>query len=449
MRLSGYFLALLLSAAAFFSQAAPWVKADDRYLRSSLKILADGGYLQTPINTYPLMWQPLLSDLANINTTTMNDSQLFAYLRVLSAANFAKQSAVKAFSLAASSDAVSANGFGQSYHYDEELKLASELTGENWALGISKTFATANHYVNDYTTDSSWQGSYAAFTAGNWVLSVAQQQLWWGPGYASSLSFSHSGKPVKALQLSRLNSTLPLFEKLQSLGSVNVQLMLAEQPGSALLRHARVVGARINIKPLSGFEFAVSASQLHTVNSVLPVTDEQNRNISYHLPDSRITSVSIDSRYSISANLAAYAELNHNNAALGWLMGTEYLIANSEVQALLVAEYSEMADDLQQWQSLQHDSPFGQAANRGLLGLELHYRNGSSFYTNLRQQSFSQHTALVADISLNKQSKLAAGYQTEFFDGLLTIDGELSRDAWRSGNVNFSQSIGMRWERRW
>lgn len=449
MRLFGYFLAFLLSAGSFVSQAAPWIKADDRYLRSSLKILADGGYLRTSINTYPLMWQPVLNDLANISTATLNDSQLFAYLRVLSAANFAKQSGIKTLSIAASSDDIGSEGFGQSFHYGGEVNIASELKGQNWAVGISKTFATDDHYANQFSTNSSWQGSYAAYTAGNWVLSVAQQQLWWGPGYASSLSFNHSGKPVKALQFSRLNSTLPLFAALEPLGSVNIQLLLAEQPGTALLRHASVVGARINIKPMHRFEFAVSASQLHTVNSVVPVTDALNSNISYRLPDSRITSVSIDSRYSISTNLAAYAELIHNNAALGWLAGTEYLIANSTVQALLVAEYSEMADDLQQWQSLQHDSPLGQAANRWLLGLELHYRNGSSFYTNLRQQSFSQYTALVADIPLNKQTKLAAGYQTALFHGLLTIDGELSRDAWRTGTVNFSQSIGMRWERRW
>ncbi|WP_290610963.1 capsule assembly Wzi family protein [Arsukibacterium sp. UBA3155] len=447
MRLSGYFLAVCFSSVALFSQAAPWVDTDDRYLRSSLKILADGGYLHSPINTYPLMWQPLLSDLANINTASMNDSQLFAYLRVVSAADFARQPTVKSFSVATSSDAIDSNGFGRHYQHKAEVNISTEFIGKNWAVGISKQFAADNHYDNGYQANSNWDGSYAAYTVGNWVLSAAQQQLWWGPGYDSSANFSNNGRPLKALQLSRLNSSEPLLTILEPLGAVNMQLVLAEQPGSALLRHAKVVAARVNIKPYSQLEFGISGSQLYTVNNVVPA--QQQFSPVYQFPDSRITSFSIDSRYSINPNLAAYGELTQNNSALGWLAGSEYLIANSTVQAMLVAEYKSTADDMQQWQSLQHNNLFGQAATRWLAGLELHYRDGSSFYANLSQASYSENTALVAEIPLTKSSQLAAGYQTPFCDGLLTIDAQLNRDTRSEAEAEFTQGVGIRWERRW
>ncbi|WP_372628210.1 hypothetical protein, partial [Arsukibacterium sp.] len=150
MRLSCYFLAVCFSSVALFSQAAPWVDTNDRYLRSSLKILADGGYLHSPINTYPLMWQPLLSDLANINTASMNDSQLFAYLRVISAANYAKTSGIKAFSLAASSEPVTSNGFGRHYQQQAEIGISTDFIGKNWAVGINKQLSTESHYSNGY-----------------------------------------------------------------------------------------------------------------------------------------------------------------------------------------------------------------------------------------------------------------------------------------------------------
>ena len=286
-----------------------------------------------------------------------------------------------------------------------------------------------------------------AYTVGNWVLSAAQQQLWWGPGYDSSANFSNNGRPLKALQLSRLNSSEPLLAMLEPLGAVNMQLVLAEQPGSALLRHAKVVAARVNIKPYSQLEFGISGSQLHTVNNVVPA--QQQFSPVYQFPDSRITSFSIDSRYSINPNLAAYGELTQNNSSLGWLAGSEYLIANSTVQAMLVAEYKYNADDMQQWQSLQHNNIFGQAATRWLTGLELHYRDGSSFYANLSQASYSENTALVSEIPLTKRSQLAAGYQTPFFDGLLTIDAQLNRDTLSAAEAEFTQGVGIRWERRW
>lgn len=451
MRFSGFFLTLALSASAFVSQAAPWVDTDDRYLRSSIKILADGGYLRAPVTTYPLMWQPLLTDLANINTASMNNSQLFAYLRVISAADFAKQPVIKSFSLAASSDPVASNGFGKAYQNQAEVSIATDFIGENWALGISKTFADSNHFANGFAADNNWDGSYAAYTVGNWVLSAAQQQLWWGPAYDSSANFSNTGRPLKSLQLSSLNSSEPLLSALEPLGAVNIQLVLAEQPGSALLRHAKVLAARVNLKPHTRFEFAISGSQLHRVNSVAPslVTVAGHVSPSYQFPDSRINTVSLDGRFTINSNLSAYSEISLYNSKYGWLAGAEYLIANRSVQAMLVAEYKETADNMQQWQSLQHDTPYGQAAKRWLAGVELHYRDGSSFYANLSHASYNENTALVAAIPVNKRSQLAAGYQLELFNGLLTIDGQLSRDTLRAAEAEFSQGIGVRWERRW
>jgi hypothetical protein len=116
---------------------------------------------------------------------------------------------------------------------------------------------------------------------------------------------------------------------------------------------------------------------------------------------------------------------------------------------MLVAEYKEVTDNMQQWQSLQHSNPFGQAATHWLAGVELHYRNGSSFYANLSQASYSENTALVAEIPLSKRSQLAVGYQAPLFNGLFTIDGQLSRDALTAAEARFAQGIGVRWERRW
>jgi hypothetical protein len=448
MRFSGYVLLCLLSVTAFASKAAPWVDTNDRYLRSSLKILADGGYLRTPINTYPLMWQPLLGDLAGINTLSMSDSHLFAYLRVMSAADFARQSSINTLSLGASSDAIGNSGFGRQYQQQAAVAISSERLGKNWALGVTKTFADNSHYENGFASNDNWDGSYAAYTLGNWVLSAAQQQLWWGPAYDSSVSFSNNGRPLKALQISRLNSTLPLLAVLQPLGAVNMQLLFAEQPGSALLRHAKVLAARINSKPISQLEVGISVSQLYSVNSAVPANNLQSI-FSYTLPSSRVNTVSVDGRYSISQHAATYAELTKSNGEYGWLAGAEYIIANQTVQALLVAEYKKTADQLQDWQSVQHSTAYGQAASRWLAGLELHYRNGSSIYTNLSQASFSENTALVANIPASKRTKLAVGYQTALFSGLVTVDTELSRDALRNNQVEFNPALGVRWERRW
>ncbi|WNO61684.1 capsule assembly Wzi family protein [Rheinheimera sp. MMS21-TC3] len=362
-----FFIGCIFLTALYPCQlvASPWVNTDDRYLRTSIKLLADAGYLNIPINTYPLMWQPILAELAKVDRSQLTDSELLAFLRLTSAVNHARTEHIKTLEISAATDSFAPSGFANNYAQRAKIKVGTEFKGNNWALGIVKSFnykpfswsdtyhfsADENEAIfTDYNPSHDWQGSYAAVTLGNWVLLATQQQQWWGPGYDTSFNFSHNGPAAKKLRLNRLNSALPFNDSLDFLGNANVSLELGQQAGSALLRHHNFAAARISIKPWSALEVAtsltyhqaldnevarrlnaihqlglanadktasLSQSQLQTIGTNIFFEDRtaffEDKSTALKEEYAATTISQLDVRYSITANTAVYAGVSLAN----------------------------------------------------------------------------------------------------------------------------------------
>ncbi|MFN3711950.1 MAG: hypothetical protein ACK4S8_15585, partial [Alishewanella aestuarii] len=130
---------VLASATLAFSpllQAAPWVKTEDQFLQQSIQLLANAGLIKTPVNTWPLMWQPILQDLAQIDTQGLTDAQLHAYLRIKSAAGFAQQDRINSLTLSGSNEALGPRGAGNQYQQEAMLSLGAELKDNNWTAAV-------------------------------------------------------------------------------------------------------------------------------------------------------------------------------------------------------------------------------------------------------------------------------------------------------------------------
>jgi len=71
-------LTLLLCSIA---HAQPWIDTSDIHLKSNIQLLADKGYILTPVTTYPLMWHDIARDLKKIdgNKLTYIESNAFIY----------------------------------------------------------------------------------------------------------------------------------------------------------------------------------------------------------------------------------------------------------------------------------------------------------------------------------------------------------------------------------
>lgn len=439
--------------------ASPWVNTDDRYLRTSIKLLADAGFINIPVNTYPLMWQPILAELAQANTAHMDQAQLFAFLRVTSALNYVRSDHIENLSISASSDSVTANGFGPRYAERAQLSLGTELKGDKWALGIQKSF---NHNVYtieningaNYTPNNHWQGSYAAYTLDNWVLSASQQHQWWGPGFDSSFNFSNKGPAAKIIRLNRLNSALPITDSLSMLGAVNFTLEYGQQPGSALLRHHKFAAARLSIKPWQALEMSSSVSHHQALKDEMLERLNLTEQVESALYSEAQTIVNVDFRYSYNPKAAFYGALSRVASDNGYLIGAEYNIANRQHQLSFSAEYQWLATDYPYW--LINASPEINTipTEQLVLAMQWYKSDGKAGYMHFKQQRFAETAAIKLS------NAIQFGYQHELFKGLISVDYQLSRQELANNSnpninsnfnsqVKFAHEAGLRWEWRW
>lgn len=250
-------------ATASALQAQPWIDTRDSWLRSDIETLAAIGVIQTPINTYPLMWSNILNDLNQQSLSTLSSSNKATYLRVLAHARHAKNRK-SAYQLRVSngSNTQVIRSFGASSREDNEaaVRYAGYNDFSAWNLEVT--------YVDNPVDDERirFDNSYYALTLGNWVLSAGAQEKWWGPAWDSSLLLSNNARPAPGLMLQRNQSTAFETPWLSWIGPWTVtgfaSLMEDEHrvtdfQGSRLVNDVKLIGLSINFRPLSHLEIGL------------------------------------------------------------------------------------------------------------------------------------------------------------------------------------------------
>lgn len=427
--------------------AATWVKTEDQFLQQSIQLLANAGLINTPVTTWPLMWQPILQDLSNIDPQQLSQAELHAYLRVKSAASFAQQDRIKSLALSGSSEALGQRGAGYQYQQEAMLSLGAEFKDNNWTAGLYKQFRHNAYDENSYSdNDNHWDGSYGAYTTGNWVFLAAIHQQWWGPGLHTSFNFNNQQRPVKSLQLTRLNPNLPLHQGLTALGSVQVNVQYGEFAGTAPTRHANFAAARVVFKPLSKLEAALTARKLMPISNV-QLDAEFYANL---LPTEDMTTVGIDFRYHLHTNTALYTEVSSQRSGQqgqAWLAGAQYHLGNQFLLVRLFAEYQQVSAQYNQWIFIQPGDPQAAIKNEWVVGAQLATPSGESGYLKVSMAD-SYRVALQPE-QLTDPLTVQFGYQRPVFNGLLNVDYQLQRAKMANQSTDVNHAVGARWEWRW
>ncbi|WP_423186019.1 capsule assembly Wzi family protein [Alishewanella sp. d11] len=473
MRLSSFYLAASISLIASpLAFAAPWVDTQDAYLHQSIQQLASAGLIKTPINTLPIMWQPLVQDLANIDVNQLTPANQHAFFRVQAAASFARQSHTRQVAVKGASDAVHKNGFGDNYQQKAQLSLGTEVTGGNWSAGIVKQFNhdsfinSANSATNPLSENTdSWNNTYAAYTAGNWVLSASLQQQWWGPGISHSFNQNANQQPTRLLQVNRLNPNLPLHDSLDWLGAVTLNVQYGYHAGTDVLRHATFFASRVGVKPFDKLEIGLSQ------RSISPKQPEQLLNLA-PLSLANIRTFGADAQYNLTAAAAVYGEVSQQlsnrdyQSASAWLLGARYHLGNQYVLLRFYAEYQQQPAQYYAWQNISQQAD-SQAAHKQLVaGLHVSTPTGQAGYIRLTQRDFQAANVTEAApvftlpnaVLVQAETSVNLGYQFPLFQGLLQADYQLAKLAEPAlvaeptnleSNKSYQHSVGLRWEWRW
>lgn len=241
-------LAVLMTTGV---QASWWVGTDDLMLRSDIQLLADSGVIQQPVTTFPLMWQGVIHDIRQVNQETLAPHLVTAVKRVVAAYQRDHAEFQGRVILEGETAEPSVVRYGDTLR--DKAQAAAQLNYQSqFVSGQLKVSKIKDPYDQN---DSRIDGSYLAFNAWNWIVSVGAVDKHWGPSWDSSTIVSNNARPVPSISFSRhssvaaTNDWLPPWTFTTSFGQLSER---------AAVPSAKLWQARLTSRPIPQFEFGMN-----------------------------------------------------------------------------------------------------------------------------------------------------------------------------------------------
>ena len=247
-------LASILTSAP--SIAGPWVDAGDARLRHHIQVLADKGIIKSPITTWPLMWASIAKDINTAQVKSLDPATYWS----LSHVKFAYKQQSRTLSLAASatarSDVNPISSFGNKQREQNEATAEIDWLGERFAARLTANYSNDPLDGDEFRAD----GSYLAFTLGNWAFSAGAIDRWWGPGWHSSLILSTNARPLPSVALQRLESSAFETPWLSWFGTWQFNAFAGQLESERHIPDPYLIGMRFSFKPAAQWEIGLSRS---------------------------------------------------------------------------------------------------------------------------------------------------------------------------------------------
>lgn len=233
--------------------AAPWTEPGDARARYSAQKLSDRGSVARTTSTWPLMWGNLEQGYQNATSSNATPDTTLSYLK-FERKRQAEQGFRAEASLAGASEGALIQGFNAGPQDSGQIGLTLEWIGEHWALGLSPSFTPSPDDDEEWRAD----GSYLAFSAGNWIFGAGSIERWWGPGWQSSLILSNNARPIPSVWINRRNAAAPQSDWLSWIGPWDFTAFLGELEGDRTVPDPKVLGMRLTLRPLEGLDIGLS-----------------------------------------------------------------------------------------------------------------------------------------------------------------------------------------------
>ncbi len=455
-------VALCLSPTLF---ASPYIEVGDSHLRNSLQLLADGGFLHGPMNTFPLSWAPIVRDIQHVDPGELSAAEYEAYIRIMSALEFNAQGSYQALKLSGRSGATSLNSYTNAQHEEGALSYANEIQGEHVAVRIQTQLRSDGEDGKSYTFD----GSYIAAVFGNWGLSYDQLDMWWGPGEDQALLQSNNARPVQALRLNRLGNEPFQLPLLSPLGYWNATAYVGLTEGAGGLGRHQVAGARFSIAPMRALELGAS------------YTGQWGGDEDTHLGATsamRNQYASVDFRFAAVRNLALYGEYMQSQRARSpsaFMLGVDFRFTGGFFsEGALSNVFIELTDIGHIYDDVQDPAGYrrwgrtvGAAIDQDATGVALGYNHyhssGRGYEARLRVFELGERNAWlreayaaagVQDLTVRRVF-LGVMYQQPLGNSLLRVGIEGWKDSVRDAgglenlHANSDTNLYASWEFRW
>lgn len=241
-----------LMAGQITAQAEPWVDTRDAWLRADIERLAQAGVIKVPINTWPLMWASIMSDLevADIKNTPI--ALQGSHNRLLSAGKDATRANEphQSIKLSAASESQTFRHFGDSAREAGEFTVRRSGLTDHLAYNLEVT-----HVIDPWDGEKNhYDNSYFGFVLGNWVGLVGNVEKWWGPGWNSSIMLSNNARPTPGFTLQRNYSDPFKLPILTWLGPWTTNMFISKLDDERFIANAKLVGLTLGFRPVPSLE---------------------------------------------------------------------------------------------------------------------------------------------------------------------------------------------------
>ncbi|MFO7651904.1 MAG: capsule assembly Wzi family protein [bacterium] len=247
---------ILLGGLSPSAQAGPWAEPGDPGLRHDLQLLVDHGVMNIPLTTWPLSYPDIYAGLKSVDDDKPLPPHIQSALqrvkaRVTRAADGRLRASVE---VGGNTEPEAFRGFADTPRGDAELAVGAE--GGNDRVAFKLKMTTVMNAIDGKTVR--FDDSHLSMLLGNWVISLAAVDRWWGPGWDGSLILSNNARPVPAIVLQRSQSTPFDLPVLNWLGPWQLTTFMGQLEHDRYVPDALLWGMRFNFRPLPGLEIGLS-----------------------------------------------------------------------------------------------------------------------------------------------------------------------------------------------
>lgn len=252
---AGLLIVLLFLAAG--ARAGNLLPPGNLQLRNDVQLLADGGYLAAPVETWPLPWAAIAADLEAADTNTMSPAQYGAWSRLTMALRLERVGGVRA---RAAVDARSGDPALRWYQHAPRAEQTASLgitNGVNGAVSYD-LHVTAVHDADDGREVFRPDSSYLSLKAGNWLINTGWLNRWWGPAWSGSVILGTNARPAPGIAVSRARVTPFDLPVLEWLGPWRLTLFADRLEDDRAIPHPYLLGARFSFRPVDNLTIGFS-----------------------------------------------------------------------------------------------------------------------------------------------------------------------------------------------
>ncbi len=240
-----------LALASFSIFASAYVGTQDKQLHYDLQTLAEWGYLDAAVTTYPVPWKGVAVSLRSISPEAMPFRPQQAYLRLKHYLDLnSRMQARQFFTLEGATDDVRFRSFDEGVEQTGKFTSTSEFYTGRLSGQLSVNYEKGGEYNFDR--------SFVAYQFGDWNLRLGSIDQWWGPAQSSSLIMSNNTRPVKAIALSRSTNTRSQSKWLSWLGPWYFTTQMGQMESQRTVPNVKLFMNRFNARPFKGFEIGLS-----------------------------------------------------------------------------------------------------------------------------------------------------------------------------------------------